>query len=74
MILFYLDVQLPGFLSNILNNGDAQHRGPRRIREGSLEPIRDGLANTVFHGRAKHIPIEAPIPPKLTKDMVQSIT
>ena len=74
MILFYLDVQLPGFLSNVLNNGDARHREPQRIREGSLEPIRDGLANTVLHGQAKHIPIEAPAPPKPTKDMVQSIT
>ena len=74
MILFYLNVQLLGFLSNVLNNGDARHKGPQRIREGSLEPIHDSLANTVFHGRAKHIPIEAPVPPKLIKDMVQSIT
>ena len=33
-------------------------KGPRRVRQGSLEPICDGLANTVFQGQAMHIPVE----------------
>ena len=35
-----------------------RHQGPRRVRQGSLEPICDGLANTVFQGQAMHIPVE----------------
>ena len=31
---------------------------PRQVEEGSLLPVRDGLADRVFHSRAEHIPIE----------------
>lgn len=61
-LLSYLDVCLPGFLPNGARSNKAQHLGPRRVREGSFEPIIDGLANIVFHGRAKHVPIESPCP------------
>lgn len=38
----------------------ARRLGPCQIREGSLLPIRDGLADRVFHDQAKHIPAEEP--------------
>ena len=38
-----------------------RHQGPRRVRQGSLEPVRDGSADTVFQGRAMHIPVETSI-------------
>ena len=41
--------------------GEARDRGPQLIRVGSLVPIRDGTADTVFHGLAEHIPVEQPV-------------
>ena len=68
-LLSYLDVWLPRFWLNSLTSGKARHS--RRVRESSLKPLRDGMADTVFHGRAEHIPFEALVPPKSTEEMVQ---
>ena len=38
-----------------------RHQGPRRVRQGLLEPVCDGLANTIFQGRAVHILVETPV-------------
>ena len=38
-----------------------RHQGLRRVREGSLEPIRDDSVDTIFQGRAMHIPVETPV-------------
>ena len=70
-LLSYVDVCLPRFLPRGLIVGEAKERGPRFIREGSLVPAQDGSADLVFHGRAEHIPIEDPIVPEPTNDMVQ---
>ena len=59
-LLSNLYVWLLGFLSNKLTRGEARHQGPRRFRQGSLEPVHDGSANTIFQGQAMHIPVEAP--------------
>jgi len=40
---------------------EAKDLGLRLIRHDSLEPIQDGLRDTIFQGRAEHIPMEAPI-------------
>ena len=55
-LLTYIDVHLLGSLLNISVN-EAWERGPCQTREGSLELIRDGLGDLVFHGRLQHIPI-----------------
>lgn len=47
-LLSYLDVWLRGFLPRGLTLGEAQALGPWHIREGSLLPVRDGLADTMF--------------------------
>ena len=56
----YIDVRFPSFLLEGLSLGEAWRIGPRRIRESSLLPVRDGSANRVFHGKAKHILVEKP--------------
>ena len=58
-LLSYLDVWLPEFLLHGLTSGEARHQGPRIVRESSLEPVCDDLGDTVFHGRAVHISVEA---------------
>ena len=58
-LLSYLDIQLLGFLSNGLSNGKVRNHGLTRVRQGSFEPVRDDSTNTVFQGRALHIPVEA---------------
>ena len=68
-LLSYLDIRLSRFWPNRITSGKARHS--RRVRESSLEPLHDGLADTVFHGRVEHIPFEAPVPPELTEEMVQ---
>lgn len=55
----YLDVLLPGFLPHELTSGEARHQEPKRFRQGSLEPIHNDSADTVFQGRVVHIPVEA---------------
>ena len=57
----YLDVWLPEFLPHGLTSGEARHLGSRLVRHDSLEPIQDSSRDTVFQGRAIHIPLEAPI-------------
>ena len=47
-LLSYLNVRLPGFLSSGLTSGEVRHQGPRRVRQGSLKPVCDGSADTVF--------------------------
>ena len=37
---------------------EARDLGPRLIRVGSLLPVRDGIADTVFQGHAEHILVE----------------
>lgn len=46
--LSYLDVWLYGFIPRGLTLGEAQALSPQQIKEGSLLPARDGLANTMF--------------------------
>ena len=57
-LLSYIDVCLPGFLSRGLTIGEAREREPHLRREDSLSPVRDGSADTVFQGRAEHLPVE----------------
>lgn len=59
-LLFYLDVQLPGFLLHSLMFGEARQLSPRKARHDSLESIQDGLGDRVFQGRAIHIPLDIP--------------
>nr|XP_023891793.1 uncharacterized protein LOC112003810 [Quercus suber] len=59
-LLSYLDVQLRYFLPRGLMHGEAWRLGPRQIREGSLQLVRDDSADRVFYGQAKHIPVEEP--------------
>ena len=47
-LLSYLDVWLPGFLLRGLTLEEARHLGPQLVRHDSLEPIQDGLGDTVF--------------------------
>jgi len=59
-LLSYLDVRLCGFLPRGLIPDKAQALGPGQIKEGSLLPVRDSLADRVFHSRAEHILVEEP--------------
>lgn len=43
-----------------LTLGGARDLDPRLIRVGSLVLVRDGSADTVFHGHTEHIPVEEP--------------
>ena len=60
-LLSYFDVRLLKFLPHGLTSDEVRHQGPKRVRQGLLEPIRDGSANTVFQGPAVHIPVETPV-------------
>ena len=40
---------------------EARDLGPRLIRVGSLLPVRDRIADTVFQGHAEHILVEQPL-------------
>lgn len=66
-LLSYLDVQLPRFLPQRLTSREAKHLDPQLVRHNSFEPIQDGLGDTIFQGRAVHIPLEAPILGELTR-------
>lgn len=59
-LLSYLDVWLPRFLLSRLTSDEARYQGPRRVRQGSLELVRDGSADTVFQGQDVHILVKAP--------------
>lgn len=59
-LLSYLDVRLPEFLPRGLTSEEARQLGPRLARHDSLEPLQDSLGDTVFQGKAVHIPLEAP--------------
>ena len=61
LLLSYLDVRLPGFLPQGLTSREAKHLDPQLVRHDSFEPIQDGSRDTVFQGRAVHVPLEAPI-------------
>lgn len=61
LLLSFLDIWMPGFLPKGLTSGEARHLGPRLVRHGSLEPNQDDSGDTVFQGRAMHIPVEASI-------------
>ena len=43
-----------------LTSGETRHQGPRRVWQGSLEPIHDGSVDMIFHDRVVHILVEAP--------------
>lgn len=60
-LLSYLDVRLLGFLLQSLNSEEAKHLSPQIARHDSLEPIQDGSRDTIFQGRAVHIPLEASV-------------
>ena len=60
-LLSYFDVQLLEFLPHGLTCDKVKHQGPRRVRQGLLELIHNGLVDIVFQGRAVHIPVETPI-------------
>lgn len=70
LLLTYIDVRIPGFLPNISVN-KARRKGPRRVREGSREPIRDGSGDFVFHERLQHIPMNDPKEEEEDTDMVR---
>ena len=57
-LLSYIDIHLPGFLPRGLTVGETWERDPHLRREDSLSLIRDGSADTVFQGRAEHLPVE----------------
>ena len=78
-LLSYLNVWLLGFLPQGPTNGEARHQWPIIVRESSLELVWDSSGDTVFHSRAMHIPVEAPIantliPPNSIAGMVPSST
>ena len=56
-LLSYLDVQLCSFLPPGLTPGKARRLSPWQIRVGLLLTVRDYLANIVFQGCTKHIPV-----------------
>ena len=58
LLLSYIDVQDQGFFPSRLTVGEARDLGSHLIRVGSLVPVRDELADTVFQGRALHMPVE----------------
>ena len=60
-LLSYFDIQLLEFLLHRLTCDEVKHQGPRRVRQGSLEPVHNGSADIVFQGRVVHIPVETPI-------------
>ena len=55
-LLTYKDVQIPGFLPNILAN-EARKKGSHQARDSSKELVMDGSGDIVFHGRLQHIPM-----------------
>ena len=60
-LLSYFDVQLLEFLPHGLTCDKVKHQGPRRVRQGLLELIHNGLVDIIFQGQAVHIPVETPI-------------
>ena len=59
-LLSYIDVRLPGLLLKGLIMWEAREKGPCHRRESSLDLVKDGSGDTVFQGRAEHIPVEEP--------------
>ena len=59
-LLSYRDVQYRGFFPLNLTIDEARDLNPQLIRVGSLVPVRDRSANSVFQGRAVHTPVEEP--------------
>lgn len=57
-MLSYIDVWHQGYFPPRLTIGEARDLGPRLIRIGSLVPVRDKSADTVFQGRAIHTLVE----------------
>ena len=70
-LLSYINVRLPGFLSRGLIVGKARQRAPQYIKEGSLVLARDGLVDSIFQGRAEHIPFKDPATAEPNDEMVQ---
>lgn len=60
-LLSYLNVRLPGFLPQGLTSEEARHLVTWLVKHDSLEPIQDSSGDTIFEGRAIHIPLEAAI-------------
>ena len=38
-----------------------RHQGLKRVRQGSLKPVRDSSTDTLFRGQAVHILVETPV-------------
>ena len=60
-LLSYFDVRLPEFLSHRLTSDEVRHQGLKRVRQGSLKPVRDSSTDTFFRGQAVHILVETPV-------------
>lgn len=70
-MLSYIDVRLPGFLLKDLTIGEPWERGLRFIREGSLLLAEVSSVDSVFQGKAKHIPVEDPTTAESDNVMVE---
>ena len=59
-LLLYIDIWQANLLPPFLTVGEAWDIGPYFVRAGSLEPIRDALAETVSKNRSIHQLVERP--------------
>ena len=59
-LLSYIDIWQANLLPPFLTVGEAWYIGPCFVRAGSLEPIRDALAETVSKNRSIHQLVERP--------------
>lgn len=57
-LLSYIDMRHPNFLSPNLTVGEARDFGPWLVREESLIPVRDTLANSISQSHVVHKPVE----------------
>ena len=55
-LLMYINMQLKGFLPDILEN-EARQRGSCKRRADSLEPFNDGSWDMVFRAEIQHKPV-----------------
>ena len=62
-LLSYINVRHANLLPPSLTVGEARNFGPRFVKVGSLEPVRDTSAETVSRNRSIHQPIERPEDP-----------
>lgn len=60
LLLSYIDIRSQGLFPPRLIIGETRDLGPQLIRVGSLVPVKDASADSVFQGRTIHIPVEEP--------------